>query len=141
MTKEQLKTYTDIKKERDHLVQKIDRLEWEMYGPRSQRLDGMPRGGSGENYVTEEQIDQKAELLRLLREKSRELAEALGVIERAIEKLEPRERHLVRLHYIDGLTWEQVAVEMGYGWRQVHRIHGDALAKLKEEEERNHATD
>lgn len=135
MTKEQLKTYIDIKKERDHLVQKIDRLEWEMYGPRSQRLDGVPRGGSGENYVTEEQIDQKAELLRLFKAKAIELAEAEGAIERAITKLEPRERHLIRLHYIDGLTWEQVAVEMDYSWRQVHRIHGDALAKLKEEEE------
>lgn len=134
MTKEKLKTYIDIKKERDHLVQKIDRLEWEMYGPRSQRLDGMPRGGSGENYLLEERMDDKAELLALYKEKEAELDAALLIIENAIEMLEPRERQLVRLRYIDGLTWEQVAVEMNYSWRQVHRIHGDALAKLKEEE-------
>lgn len=135
MTKEQLKTYRDIKKEHDHLAQKIIQLKLEMYGPRSQRMDGMPRSGPGENYVLEERMDQKTELLQLLKEKAQELVEAMEVIEHAIEKLEPRERHLVRLHYIDGLTWEQVAVEMGYSWRQVHRIHGDALAKLKEEEE------
>ena len=134
MTKEQLKTYRDIKKEHDHLAQKIKQLELEMYGPRSQRVDGMPRSGSGENYVLEERMDQKTELLELLREKARELVEAMQVIEHTIEKLDNRERHLMRLHYIDALTWEQVAVEMGYSWRQVHRIHGDALAKLKEEE-------
>lgn len=106
-----------------------------MYGPRAQRLDGMPRSGSGENYVTEERIDRKDELLALYKEKEAELDEKLLIIERAIEKLEPRERRLVRLHYIDGLTWEQVAVEMTYSWRQVHRIHGEALEKLKEEEE------
>ena len=35
----------------------------------------------------------------------------------------------------DAVKVIQLAVEMGYSWRQVHRIHGDALAKLKEEEE------
>lgn len=135
MTKEQLQAYRDIKKEHDHLAKKIDQLEEAMYGPRSQRMDGMPRSGPGENYVLEERMDEKTELLELLRGKVQELAKAMIDIEHAINKLEPRERRLVRLHYFDGLTWEQVAVEMDYSWRQVHRIHGDALAKLKEEEE------
>lgn len=131
MTKEQLKRYKDIKKERDDIKRKIQKIEWEMFGPRSQRLDGMPRGGSGENYVTEEQLDRKSELLELYKAKEAELTAELLVIEKAIEKLETRERRLVRLHYIDGLKWEQVAVEMCYSWRQVHRIHSDALEKLK----------
>jgi len=134
VTKERLKAYREMKKEKDHLEQKIKALEWEKYSPRSQRLDGMPRGGSGENYAVEEQIDRGDELLALLTEKKKTLAAALVEIEHAIEALAPRDRHLVRLHYIDGLTWEQVAVEMGYSWRQVHRIHGDALEKLKKEE-------
>lgn len=134
MTKEELKAYIDIKKERDHLAKKIRELEAVMYGPRSQRLDGMPRGGSGENYVQEERMDSKTELLELYRAKELELTDALLQIEQAIKVLEPRECLLVRLHYIDGLTWEQVAVAMDYSWRQVHRIHSTALEKLKEEE-------
>lgn len=134
MTKEQLKKYIDIKKEREDLARKIKELEWEKYGPRSQRLDGMPRSGAGENYVLEAQMDRGDELLELYRAKKAELDAALVAIERAIEKLEPRERRLVRLHYIDGLNWEQVAVEMDYSWRQVHRIHSSALEKLREEE-------
>ena len=134
MTKEQLRTYIDIKRERDDLERRIKELELEKYGPRSQRLDGMPRGGSGENYVLEDQIDKGDALLDLYRAKKAELDAALVVIERAIEKLATRERRLVRLHYIDGLTWEQVAVDMTYSWSQVHRIHAKALQKLKEEE-------
>lgn len=134
MTKEQLKAYRELKKERDDLGRRITELEWEMYGPRAQCLDGMPRGGPGENYIQEERMDTKGALLKVYREKEAELDAKLLTIEKAIAKLEPRERRLVRLHYIDGLTWEQVAVEMDYSWRQVHRIHGDALEKLKEEE-------
>lgn len=134
MTKEQLKAYKEMKKERDDLRQRLQALDAQLYGMRAQRLDGMPRGGSGENYVTEELLEAKDELMVLFCMKQAELTAELVKIEHAIEALAPRERHLIRLHYIDGRTWEQVAVEMGYSWRQVHRIHGDALKKLKEEE-------
>lgn len=134
VTKEELKAYIELRKERNDLKRRIVELEAVMYGPRSQRLDGMPRSGSGTNYVQEERLDRMAELLEQYEAKEAELTAALVEIENAIKKLEPRERLLVRLHYIDGQTWEQVAVEMGYSWRQVHRIHSDALDKLKEEE-------
>lgn len=134
MTKEQLQHYIDIREERDDLARRIKEIEDDLYGLRAQRLDGMPRGGSGESYVQEERMDDKTELLALYEAKKAELDAALLAIERAIEKLGPRERRLVRLHYIDGLTWERVAVAMDYSWRQVHRIHDAALKKLNEEE-------
>ena len=134
MTKERLKAYRDMKKERDDLQQRVEALSAQLYRLRGQRLDGMPRGGSGENYVTEELIDTKSKLLEVLTKKKAALDAELIEIESAIKKLKPRERLLVRLHYIDGLTWEQVAVDMTYSWSQVHRIHAKALQKLKEEE-------
>lgn len=134
MTKEQLKAYVELRRERDDLARRIEEIELERYSPRSQRLDGMPRGGSGENYVLEDRMDREDKLLELYRRKKAELDAALLVIEEAIEVLDPRERRLIRLHYIDGLTWEQVAVQMAYSWTQVHRIHGKALEKLKEME-------
>ena len=33
--------------------------------------------------------------------------------------------------YIKGLKWEKIAVEMGYAWAQIHRIHSSALKNLK----------
>lgn len=133
MTKDQLREYKDLRKERDDLLRKIGELEAVMYGPRAQKMDGMPRGGSGSSDVREEQMDRKAELLEMYRAKEAELGQQLLIIEQAIEKLASRERRLVRLHYIDGLTWEQVCVAMNYSWTQVHRFHREALAKLREE--------
>ena len=134
MTKAQLKAYREIKKERDDIKRRREELEDVMYGPRSQRIDGMPRGGAGAGDVLEERIDRKDELLAMYQAKEEELDDALFAIELAIEKLDPTQRTLVRLHYIDGLTWEQVAVEIDYSWSQTHRIHSAALKRLKEED-------
>lgn len=133
MTKERLRAYRDLRIERDQLKSKIEELSAELYSLRSQRLDGMPRSGSkGNNTWLESQIDRKNEVLKLYKQKEAALMAAMLEIEEAITILEPRERTLVRLYYIDGLTWEQVAVSMSYSWRQVHRIHGKALALLKD---------
>lgn len=133
MTKNQLRAYRDIKREREQLKLKIEGLEAELYSPGTQRLDGMPRGGSGgDRDWREDTIELKEKLLQQYKDKEVELSAAALAIEEAIESLEPRERTIMRLYYIDGLTWEQVAVKMSYSWRQVHRIHGKALALLKE---------
>lgn len=136
MTKEQLRAYRDLKTEHDLLSQKLEELETELYGIQAQRLDGMPHSNrEGSSDKTDILLDRKTLLHARYMVKKVELAKAVLAIEDAIEKLTPRERTLIRLYYIDGLTWEQVAVKMNYSWRQVHRIHGAALAQLKTNEE------
>lgn len=133
MTKEQLRKYRNIKLEHDRLLIMVNELENTLYSPKSQRLDGMPRGGSGGSVVEEAAIKHD-DLLTRYRQKAAELSAALEEIEDAIEVLEPRERILIRLHYAQGLTWEEVCVAMSYSWRQVHRIHAKALAALEGKE-------
>lgn len=134
MTKEQLKGFRSIKLERDRLLLMIEELEAQMRSPKSQRLDGMPRGGSSPSSPVENLVVKHTELLERYYEKVAELTAATVEIEEAIERLSPRERTLLRLHYIEGLTWEEVCVAMSYSWRQVHRIHAVALSMLKGEE-------
>ncbi len=131
MTKEQLRAYRDIKLERDRLSTLIEEVEAVLYSPRSPKLDGMPRGGSAPGSLVEEAAIKHAELLEKYRRKVAELSAALVEIENAIEVLEPRERTLIRLYYVQGLTWEEVCVAMNYSWRQIHRIHAKALEALK----------
>lgn len=132
MTKEDLRAYEDLRRERDHLAHLIEELESVLYGPKVPTLDGMPRGGSFDNsHVVDKMGDKHAKLQKLYEEKVAELDRRIAEIEAAIEPLEPNERKLIRLHYIEGLTWEDVAVEMSYSWRHVHRIHGRALQKLQ----------
>ena len=50
----------------------------------------------------------------------------------AIDKLEDsRERIALRVYYIDMKTWEEVAVELHYTWRQTMRIRKAALTKIE----------
>ncbi len=41
------------------------------------------------------------------------------------------EQEVLRLRYILGMKWEEVAVKMGYSWKQTHRIHSSALKNFK----------
>lgn len=131
MTKEQLKQYIRIKREREQLEAMLHDLESAMTAPSGQRLDGMPRNPSAGHNPLEDAVVRHLELQERYAAKLAELAQAQLEIEEAIDALEPTERTLLRLHYLQGLVWEQVCVEMCYSWRQVHRIHARALKKLE----------
>jgi DNA-directed RNA polymerase specialized sigma24 family protein len=60
-------------------------------------------------------------------------------IEQAIANLEPSERHLMRLRYIDGKRWEEIAVEMHYSIQHVWRLHGIILKKMRDYESTEYA--
>lgn len=109
MPKEQLRNYRTIKKEYRHIEQRLRNLE--------------------------KRPESEEEILRPLREfyaaKLEELTQAQLCIEHAIETLDPVERDLIRLRYIDGLPWHRVAAAINYSEQQTYRIHGEALQKLK----------
>lgn len=128
MTKARLRAYRDIKLERDRLAAMVAALE---YGPSGVQMDGMPRS-SGPGDPTGKQAIDHTQVRDLYLQKVAELDKAIVEIEAAIECLEPRERTLIRLYYIEGLTWEEVCVSMSYSWRQIHYIHKGALEQLKD---------
>ena len=109
MTKEQLRNYQAIKKEKCH----IERL--------LRNLEKQPGG--------------EKESLQKLRELYREKLDALVAlqvsIEEAIDSLEPVERDIFRYRYIDGLEWHQITAKIHYSWTSTHRIHALALMKLE----------
>lgn len=79
--------------------------------------------------------DTERELIQPLRDvyhhKLQELLIGQFKIEKAIESLNPTERELIRLRYIDGADWTEVAATIHYEWTQTHRIHARALDKMK----------
>ena len=76
----------------------------------------------------EDYIDQKVdEQLRAVHE----------ILETIMEVQDERQRKVLTLYYTvkdsktgKPLTWEQVAVELHYSWKQTRRIHGKALAAV-----------
>lgn len=49
-----------------------------------------------------------------------------------IKKLREPYHTLLYERYINGLTWEQIAVRMNYSYRRVTQLHGEALKLLKD---------
>lgn len=132
MTKEQLRAYRAIRLERDKLLEMLEEMEATIYSPTIPKLNPAPGGGRNGASPVEIAATKHDELRTRYLQKVSELEDAMAKIEAAIETLDNRERTLIRLHYIEGKTWEVVCVEMSYSWRQVHRIHSATLEKLRD---------
>lgn len=133
MTKKQLQRYQSLKREQAQISQMLHEIELEMQAPRTSRIDALPHGSpSGGGGPTESLALKHIELREKYRVKELECIAERVRIENAIEALDPVERMLMRYKYIDDLTWEEVAVKMGYSWRHVHRIHAAALKHIGE---------
>lgn len=69
----------------------------------------------------EHEMDKKVDQLQKKREE----------IEQAIQTVKnPTLEEVLKRKYINGQTWEQIAVDMNYSWRQTIRLHGKALEKM-----------
>lgn len=127
--KEYLKSYRRAVKREKDILDEIQRLRSDKMFP-SVVNDGMPRGSCQSDLseymaVLDEQIELlKAERLEKMRCYQR--------IEGQIRQMENEdEQEVLRLRYVKGLKWEEVALRMDYGWTQVHRIHSSALKNFK----------
>lgn len=127
--KEYLKSYRRAIKREQDILDEIQRLRLDKMFP-SVVNDGMPHGSSHSDLsdyaaILDEQID-------LLKEERLERVRCYQKIERQIRQMENEdEQEVLRLRYILGMKWEEVAVKMGYSWKQTHRIHSSALQNFK----------
>lgn len=119
MDKHRLKAYREMKQEADQLQRMQNDLRCTVASLQA-------RGCMAERLK-----DLSDRVDRLLAEKRMRLLAELEEIERAIDALESRERLILRDHYINGLTWEEVSCRRHYSLQHVHRIHAEALKNLK----------
>lgn len=132
--KEKLRSYGDRRRELRQLTRMLAELEERMTAPRAQVLTGMPGSPSKDPDKLTDLVARAEELRGRYRCCIEELTAAQLEVEKLIETLEPREREIFRLRYIDGAKWEDICVILSYSWRQVHRAHSAALQKLEEAE-------
>lgn len=128
--KDYLRQYRDAEREEKRLTGEI-----ELWRSRAESMTagyGPQTGGGGDGRKLEQVAVRIADLTDdLIRQRSglvqlrREIGAAIDAVPDA------RLRELLRLRYIDGLTFEQIAVRMNYGWRQILRLHGKALTEFE----------
>ena len=127
--KEYLKSYRRAIKREQDILDEIQRLRLDKMFPSVVNY-GMPHGSSHSDLsdyvaILDEQIE-------LLKKERLEKVRCYQKIERQIRQMENEdEQEVLRLRYILGMKWEEVAVKMGYSWRQIHRIHSSALLNFE----------
>ena len=94
-------------------------------------LSDMPRSG-GEQDGLAKTIAKIVDLKKGLRD---EIEEYIELKEEAIKLIDSmsdgRHRLVLTYRYINGKTWEEIAVEMHYTYQWVHRLHGQALIEFE----------
>lgn len=120
-----------------HLTQEVDRLSDERAQvlARAQKitptLSDMPKSQSGANRL-ELAVEDIVENADKLAEKIREMLRTKEEIEQVIDSLEDDTlRRLMKYRYINGMTWELIAVKMNYTYQWVWELHGKALRNLQ----------
>lgn len=128
--KEFLQQYRLAEMEEQRLEHEIER--WRSRAERMTAGYSKAPAGGGDGRSMEHTLERMGELaveLTQQRDKLIRLRREIGV---AIDTVpDARLQELLRLRYIDGMTWERVAVQMDYSYMQVCRLHGKALSQVK----------
>lgn len=127
--KEFLSRYLEILAEEKDIREEIS--YWESKAQKvTSSWSAVPIGGKGSDKVQTGAI-KIAELRESLIDKINHLVAVRIEIERAIGTVQDdTQRRLLRRKYINGLTLEQIAVEMHYSYVHTCRIHGYALSNI-----------
>lgn len=123
--KQYLRRYLVAKRCIDLLLEQIESLRENKMSP-SGTLDGMPHGsGTSDLSGYAARLDELMRELEAEREMQmvtyREIWNQVKKIQNATEQ------EVLTRRYLIGQSWEKIAVEMHYSYRQIIRIHGAAL--------------
>ena len=126
-----LKRYINLDREIDRKLEEVARLRSKLTRV-TEVYSTEPRGGGSIYGKTEEIIAKIVDLEKEIDADVDRLVAIRDGIKTIIEAVEDdRERLLLQYRYLDGWTFEKIAVEMNYSWRQIHRLHSKALTNLK----------
>ena len=126
-----LKRYINLDREIDRKLEEVARLRSKLTRV-TEVYSTEPRGGGTIYGKTEEILAKIVDLENEIDADIDRLVAIWDGIKTIIEAVEDdRERLLLQYRYLDGKTFEKIAVEMNYSWRQIHRLHSRALTNLK----------
>ena len=97
----------------------------------TQTISDMPKaknGAQGDSGELEKYVEIGEEITKELQKLHRMRREIRSIISTLQDDTL---QTLMLYRYVNGMTFEEIAVRMHYSWRQVCRKHGEALAKLK----------
>ena len=97
---------------------------------RSPRMDGMPRTGSVSGLEM-----QVAMIERIRKKAEKEREKVLAMLDQIMDMIDmlddPEQKTVIKLHYVYGYSWAEVAISADMAERTVYYVHGKALSELR----------
>ena len=125
--KEYLLRYQAVKREIEDLDYRMAQLRLKYAAPSAIGYSDMPKAHNTEHDLSE-YVAKMDELTDYMISKYTRLRGIEVDIYKRVDQMQDQtERDILRTRYIDGLTWDQIALKLGYSRRNVTRIHGRAL--------------
>lgn len=125
-----LNTYRWRMREAQILRERIDDLEDQLTGIRAQRITDMPRGGKA--MGTDDLVAKKVDLLNMYKQDLEKAEEALKQIYECIRSVDNiRDRTILGMNYVDGMSYARIGEVLGYSSRQIKRINKCAVENVQ----------
>lgn len=121
-----LKSYRWIEAEIMDDEERLARLDARLYAPGAVKVSDMPRGG--QPITMESLVAEKIELQERINAKNSRRRAILESIETMRSE---RDRRVLKLHFVDGMTHEQVAERINYSVTQTRRYYNEALERFE----------
>lgn len=128
--KEYLNSYKNLCRKLKSLEEQLESIREVNQAAKIQQLSDMPRSGNQQDlsdYIVI--IDNLEKEILAIRNKC---IYKKCEIERCIANIpDGVESSILHKRYIEFRGWEQICVEVGYSWKQTHRLHSNALQNIK----------
>ena len=128
-TKAWLRSYRYLLKESERIEEELE--YWRSKSERMTREMCVQPSGSGSGDKVSDSVEKILEMEEKLSQKQADLIKRKIQIETAIDSLSNDTYQLIlKLKYINGNTWETIAVKLNYNYRWTLYLHGRALQAL-----------
>lgn len=128
--KEYLNRYRQAVRKYNSLQEQEKQLRSQMDGPKAIEYSDMPKAHK-QTDLSDYMVRLERILDRIANEKNEMQKIQLEIEEKIIDVMDGEQSRILYLRYIQFMKWEDICVEMGYSWRQIHNIHSKALNDLK----------
>ena len=128
--KEYLNRYRQALRKYNSLQEQEKQLRSQMDGPKAIEYSDMPKAHK-QTDLSDYMVRLERILDRIANEKNEMQKIQLEIEEKIIDVMDGEQSRILYLRYIQFMKWEDICVEMGYSWRQIHNIHSKALNDLK----------
>ena len=126
MDKKTLRQYRSLLKE----IEQLEEEKANLYHLPAMKITDMPKAHKQNDLSNVAvRLDKLQKMIDATLDKIIDLREK---IENSIDQLPANERLLIRLRYIEGKRWEQIAVELHYSIQRTWQIHGGVLKKFRD---------